>query len=308
MIIYRLPNADYRYKLTVSGVDKVIVGDIIGLYTEYLPVEFGIDGWEGGFVDLSAYGNYDRSLVVTTHNYSGDILTEEFVEIVRPYVIAPASMTSDEKIDFYAKERIARTIVDSLTGGFYFKREMVAYESLGGDVIPLQQNIVRIIRAYENGTKVFDALDPSFENTKVFGISPDRTSIIVHSGEYVNRRYGESTTPKWAPSDYLYATYDSVDMAMAYYAGEFPKGTDYIFDVEMGYRHLPSDISVAVEMLIASGSCTDQYLNRYITEYDTDQYRIKYAKDSGTGTGNRQVDMILAKYINTSGHIRAGVM
>ena len=153
----------------------------------------------------------------------------------------------------------------------------------------------------------FDVTSASFEHTKLFFISSDRSSIIAHTGQ-VNRIAGNSSRAGWAPSDYTRETYDSIDMSRPYTSGSFPKGFDYVLDVLQGYAYLPSEITTATNLLINSGQCTDQYLNRYITEYDTDQYRIKYSKEALDGTGNRQVDMILAPFVNSNGAIRAGVM
>lgn len=305
--IYRLPNTDYRYKIEVPNVDTVVVGDIVGYFTDYVPVVVDLD-WGGSYIDLSSFSLQDRILTIDAFDINGNVLFEDTVEIVRPYASPPSDTAEADIAVFYEKETIARTIIDNITGGFYFNRKLVSYESSGGDVIPLQDNITRILRAWENGELMFDVLNTSFINTKTFAISTDRTSIVVNSGGYVNREAGKSSKPKWSPSDYLYETYDSIDISFPYYAGTFPSGNDYVFDVEVGYKYLPTDITIATNLLIQSNQCTDQYLNRYITEYDTDQYRIKYNLAAFSGTGNYMVDSILAKYTKGSGVIKAGVL
>lgn len=304
--LYRIPGTDYRYKIDATGVDKIVVGDVIGLFTDYAPIGFDVD-WDSSYIDLAPFSNQDRTVTISAYNAVGDLLFEQAVEIVRPYATPPIGATEAEVTDFYAKESIARTVIDSLTGGFYLRRKMIGYESMGGDIIPLKDNIIKIFRVWENGRLAFDVTSASFEHTKLFFISSDRSSIIAHTGQ-VNRIAGNSSRAGWAPSDYTRETYDSIDMSRPYTSGSFPKGFDYVLDVLLGYVYLPSEITTATNLLINSGQCTDQYLNRYITEYDTDQYRIKYSKEALDGTGNRQVDMILAPFINSNGAIRAGVM
>lgn len=304
--LYRIPGTDYRYKIDATGVDKIVVGDVIGLFTDYTPIGFDVD-WDSSYIDLAPFSNQDRTVTISAYNAVGDLLFEQAVEIVRPYATPPIGATEAEVTDFYAKESIARTVIDSLTGGFYLRRKMIGYESMGGDIIPLKDNIIKIFRVWENGRLAFDVTSASFEHTKLFFISSDRSSIIAHTGQ-VNRIAGNSSRTGWAPSDYTRETYDSIDMSRPYTSGSFPKGFDYVLDVLQGYAYLPSEITTATNLLINSGQCTDQYLNRYITEYDTDQYRIKYSKEALDGTGNRQVDMILAPFINSNGVIRAGVM
>ena len=304
--LYRIPGTDYRYKIDATGVDKIVVGDVIGPFTDYAPSGFDVD-WDGSYIDLAPFSNQDRTVTISAYNAVGDLLFEQAVEIVRPYATPPIGATEAEVTDFYAKESIARTVIDSLTGGFYLRRKMIGYESMGGDIIPLKDNIIKIFRVWENGRLAFDVTSASFEHTKLFFISSDRSSIIAHTGQ-VNRIAGNSSRAGWAPSDYTRETYDSIDMSRPYTSGSFPKGFDYVLDVLQGYAYLPSEITTATNLLINSGQCTDQYLNRYITEYDTDQYRIKYSKEALDGTGNRQVDMILAPFINSNGAIRAGVM
>lgn len=304
--LYRIPGTDYRYKIDATGVDKIVVGDVIGPFTDYAPIGFDVD-WDSSYIDLAPFSNQDRTVTISAYNAVGDLLFEQAVEIVRPYATPPIGATEAEVTDFYAKESIARTVIDSLTGGFYLRRKMIGYESMGGDIIPLKDDVIKIFRVWENGRLAFDVTSASFEHTKLFFISSDRSSIIAHTGQ-VNRIAGNSSRTGWAPSDYTRETYDSIDMSRPYTSGSFPKGFDYVLDVLQGYAYLPSEITTATNLLINSGQCTDQYLNRYITEYDTDQYRIKYSKEALDGTGNRQVDMILAPFINSNGAIRAGVM
>jgi hypothetical protein len=78
----------------------------------------------------------------------------------------------------------------------------------------------------------------------------------------------------------------------------FPQGTDYLFFLETGYRVIPYDIQDATRMLINDISCGKlEYFKRYITDYSTDQFKIRIDSSALSGTGNILVDKILDKYI-----------
>ena len=171
--LYRIPGTDYRYKIDATGVDKIVVGDVIGLFTDYAPIGFDVD-WDSSYIDLAPFSNQDRTVTISAYNAVGDLLFEQAVEIVRPYATPPIGATEAEVTDFYAKESIARTVIDSLTGGFYLRRKMIGYESMGGDIIPLKDDVIKIFRVWENGRLAFDVTSASFEHTKLFFISHDR--------------------------------------------------------------------------------------------------------------------------------------
>jgi hypothetical protein len=72
---------------------------------------------------------------------------------------------------------------------------------------------------------------------------------------------------------------------------------DYRITVEHGYTTVPSDIVRATEMLIHDIECGKlDYYKRFISSYNTDQFRIQFDKGLFEGTGNIIVDKILSKY------------
>jgi hypothetical protein len=77
----------------------------------------------------------------------------------------------------------------------------------------------------------------------------------------------------------------------------FPNGYDYKFILESGYPSVPSDIARAATLLIDDIKCGRiDYYQRYITSYNTDQFRLQFDKRLFEGTGNIVVDKILSKY------------
>jgi hypothetical protein len=85
-----------------------------------------------------------------------------------------------------------------------------------------------------------------------------------------------------------------------YYPIAFPRGYDYIFIVDAGFKAVPPDVEIAIKMLIEDIKCgKNDYYNRFITEYSTDQFDIKFAPQFLEGTGNMIVDKILSNYKGT---------
>jgi hypothetical protein len=77
----------------------------------------------------------------------------------------------------------------------------------------------------------------------------------------------------------------------------FPKGYDYTFVLDVGYKAVPPDVEIAATMLIEDLKCNrNEYYQRFITQYSTDQFNIKFAPEFLKGTGNLIVDKILDGY------------
>jgi hypothetical protein len=67
--------------------------------------------------------------------------------------------------------------------------------------------------------------------------------------------------------------------------------------LEHGYKKIPNDIVRAAELLIEDISCGKlDYYKRYVSDYNTDQFKIKFDTRVFEGTGNILVDKILSKY------------
>lgn len=85
-----------------------------------------------------------------------------------------------------------------------------------------------------------------------------------------------------------------------FYPISFPRGTDYIFIVDAGFKAVPPDVEIAIKMLIEDIKCgNNDYYNRFVTQYKTDQFDIKFAPQFLEGTGNMIVDKILSNYKGT---------
>lgn len=82
-----------------------------------------------------------------------------------------------------------------------------------------------------------------------------------------------------------------------YVGTAFPRGYDYTLVLDVGYKGVPPDVEQAAMMLIEDLKCgNNDYYKRFVTQYKTDQFDIKFAPQFLEGTGNLIVDKILDGY------------
>ena len=237
-------------------------------------------------VSITLPSQYDGIYEVTVDD-------EEYVyEIVRPYVDPNTKGTTASEISEYAKdEELARAIIDSIiTEGFYYKKAVIQTSGFGTDYLPLWADAKKVLKVYENNVLIYDASDAaSFE--RQFAITKDKTAIVETAVGAINRAEGAKLLIPIASSDQ-----DVID----YYSRGFARTADYIIIVEEGYKRLPGDIVRAAELLVEDISCGKlEYYKRYIEDYNTDQFKLKFNSGVFEGTGNIIVDKILSKYLKS---------
>ena len=234
-------------------------------------------------VSVSLPSRYDNSYIILVDD------KEVFVEVVRPYVDPKSMATSASEIAEYSKnEELARAIIDSvIRDGFYYKKELVEQSGLGADYLPVWSRAQKLLKLFENNVLIFDSLDPSSFPVS-YGMSDDKTAVTILSSDIINRDQGAQIVIPQAESD-------SWDLVYGYRG--FPKGFDYTMILESGYQEVPSDIVRATQILIEDISCGKMdYYKRYVSDYNTDQFKIKFDQKVFDGTGNILVDKILSKY------------
>lgn len=234
-------------------------------------------------VDIPLPSSYDGQYIVSVDN------RQVLADIVRPYVDPNTKAETASEISEYARnEEMARAIIDSvIPEGFYYQKRVIETTGLGNDYIPFWLDVKKILKVYENNVLVFDAENP--ENyEKSFEISQDNTAMIQSASTLVNRSESSPLILPAAGSDWLDVKYE--------FRG-FPKTFDYRIVVEAGYLEIPSDIVRAAELLTDDIACGKMdYSSRYVSEYNTDQFKLKFDKRVFEGTGNIVVDKILSKY------------
>ena len=253
------------------------------------------------------FTKYDDSYYLVVYQGSVDqdsIVVEDNLEIKRPYVNPNKLASTASEVAEYAKhERIARAIIDSITGGFYYKVEWLDKTGQGTDYLPIWDRTYKILKAYENSSLVYDVtLEEPILGEWSYELTKDKTAIMKNTatpGLIGNRSEQKGLNLHVAPSD-SFNVYDTDYSENAYTfstGAAFPEGWDYLFLLETGYKVVPHDIYEAALMLIDDISCGKiDYYKRYVTSYNTEQFRVQFDKTVLDGTGNMLVDKILDKY------------
>jgi hypothetical protein len=312
-VTYTVPDANTDYILVIEDVPEQ--REIEEFITSNANSQL-VYSLTGDFV------KYDKSYALSIYEDidgdRGDIVVEDNLEVVRPYVNPATLATSGTATDIAAYteyENLARLMIDSITGGFYYDRTYLEVVGQGTDYIPLWKRTHKILKAYENAELVYDLSDtingPALKEYNYL-ITKDKTAITkdpVESTDAINRAERRYAKIPVAPSDSisLFDTEDSGNVQTIVPAAAFAEGADYIILLETGYKVVPVDITDATKMLIEDIKCGKlDYYKRYVNKYSTDQFKIEYDKRMIEGTGNIMVDKILDKYVETI--IRPGVL
>jgi hypothetical protein len=283
MEILRVPpyaNIPVTYTVPTSVVDEdvtVTVTDLADLSISTLEFD---ELSTGDTVTINLPGRYDSDYRVEVI-IDGDIVSDTTYEIVRPYVNPTTKGDTASDISAYAdNEELARAIIDSIVGeGFYYRKKVLNFTGTGSDYLPIWDDVKKVLTVYENNKLVTD---------RQYEVTSDKTAIVEKSTDNINRA---ESAPLVLPA----ASSDSLDPQFIYRG--FGKTWDYRITVEYGHTSVPSDIVKATEMLVHDIECGKlDYYKRFISSYNTDQYRIQFDKGLFEGTGNILVDKILSKY------------
>lgn len=247
-------------------------------------------GSTGDNLSISLPARYDTDYSIELRDSSNNIIAAETYELRRPYSSSDAELAS-EKAEYAQYEEISRAVIDSIVKqGFYYTKHTIEYSGLGGDFVPLWVDAKKILQVYENNVLVYDVND--LDNaTRKYEITKDKSAIVEVYDGTINRMQSH---PNYLPA----SNSDLLDMNYSYRG--FPKGFDYRIVLEVGYTTVPADIKKASAMLTDDISCGRlEYYKRYINDYNTDQFKLKFDSRSFDGTGNILVDKILTKYAKT---------
>lgn len=296
---YDVPSSDTLHIVEIKDKDR---NDTLGEY------EIESNASSKVIIELSGeFSQYDDSYSLVIYEEVKDqdrVVVEDNLEIKRPYVNPNKLGTTASEIAEYAQyERIARAIIDSITGGFYYQVNWFDQSGQGTDYLPIWEKVYKILKAYENSSLVYDSsADPAYIGEWSYALTKDKTAIVKTSsteGLINNRSEQKGLNLPIAPSD-SFNVYDTDYSENAYTfstGAAFPEGWDYLFLLETGYKVVPHDIYEAAFMLIEDVKCGKiDYYKRYVTAYNTEQFKIQFDKTVLDGTGNMLVDKILDKY------------
>jgi len=311
-VTYTVPTASTDYVVLIKDSDRDIIR-----------VEENVESNASSIITLELpeyFSKYDESyhleiyeaIYVTgqTDPNLGDIVVEDNLNIERPY-INPSTLgtTASEIKEYEGYESLARAIIDTVTGGFYYETSYMETVGQGTDYMPLWEKAYKILKVYENAELVYDVDDtdgPALGDWNYL-ITKDKSAITkdpVAAVDALNRSERKPARMALAASDsiFMFDTEDSGNTLTVQPGVVFGQGVDYIFLLETGYRVVPIDIQDATSMLINDIKCGKlDYYKRYVSSYSTDQYRLQFDKGLFEGTGNLLVDKILDKYITNIG-------
>jgi hypothetical protein len=251
----------------------------------------------GDDLEIFLPGRYDNKYRVEFFKIIDSVETtiyEEYYELIRPYVDPNTLGTTASEISEYTTlELVARSMIDTFVPeGFYNKKITIVGTGNGSDYFSLWEKVYRIFKVYENNVLVYDRSTPNL-NEYQYVITSDKTAIQRVREDVLELNRYESTAQNLpvASGDLGYYGYEGIS---------FPSGYDYTFVVDHGYITVPADIEHAAKLLIEDLKCGKlDYYKRYVTSYNTDQFRIQFDKAMLSGTGNFLVDRILDKYVKT---------
>ena len=248
----------------------------------------------GDNIGISLPGRYDNNYRVEIFTVDDDeeLIHEEYYELIRPYVDPNTlATTASEIAEYKILELVARSMIDTFVPeGFYNKKITIVGTGNGSDYFSLWEKVYRIFKVYENNVLVYDRSVPDLGDYQ-YAITPDKTAIQRVRPDVLELNRYESTAQNLpvASGDLGYYGYEGIS---------FPSGYDYTFVVDHGYLNVPEDVEYAAKLLIEDVKCGKlDYYKRYITAYNTDQFRIQFDKSMLNGTGNFLVDKILEKYV-----------
>lgn len=281
---WNLPDANYDYIVYVEDLvdhsieETEITSSSSGIVTYTLP---------------AAKVQFDRQFLIRFYDTEHEhIIYESNLDIIRPYTNPnDLGTTASEIADFKRWELIARSIIDTYTGiGFYNHKSILQTKGSNADYLPVWRDANRVLKVYENNVLIYDIDDPTAYADE-FKITLDNSAIYrIESGE-ANRIA--------SPTIKLPASRGDIATGIFNY-GTFPERYDYLFVLDEGYRAIPADVEKATIMLIDDLKCGRlDYYQKYVTSYNTDQFRIQFDKKMLEGTGNMIVDKMLDKYMKS---------
>lgn len=281
---WNLPDANYDYIVYVEDLvdhsieETDITSDSNGVVTYTLPI---------------TKVQFDRQFLIRFYDSEHEhIIYESNLDVVRPYADPNTlGVTASEIADYKKHELIARAIIDSYTQiGFYNHKSILQVQGNGLDYMPVWRDANRVLKVYENNVLIYD-IDTPDENVFDYKVTLDNSAIIkVFTGQTDIISTQRPQLPI-SRGDYVY---DSRNY------GTFVRGSDYLFVLDEGFRAIPPDVEKAAVMLIDDLKCGKlDYYQKYVTSYNTDQYRIQFDKKMLEGTGNLIVDKILDKYMKS---------
>jgi hypothetical protein len=243
---------------------------------------------------------FDRDFLFRVYDLLGEIVIDSNLTVYRPYIDPNMLGTTATEIAEYKElEIIARAIIDSYLGvsggGFYNHKLVIQQVGQGTDYFPIWHDSNRVLKVYENDVLVFDVEDTETVWDYTYKVTLDNSSVYrFATATPLNTEYGRM---EYNPTRIPTAIGDLGFYGRSGQGVSFPEGYDYIIILDAGYKAIPPDVELATKYLIEDIKCgNNDYWKRFITQYNTEQFDVKFAPQFLEGTGNLIVDKILSNY------------
>jgi len=283
MEIFRTP----PYPLVVPFSNLSVSTDhLLSLYNSRTEFKVTVSATSSGSGDIAfslpeSIGDYDdeyRGLVHEGTTESDPVVASDNVRVIRPYLIpADIAPVVGDVPNYTRFERLARMQIDNIVGGFYHQKKVLDLQGMGNDKLTVGQRATKVLGVTCNNVVVYDSGLPDVDNEELYALSADHQNVIRLEAEGNNLAEG---------------------FELGRNGATFPKGWDFKVTIESGWPYVPQDIKDATLLLIEDMACmTPNYLNKYVREYETKDFRVDIHRPAFAGTGNLMVDQVLAKYL-----------
>lgn len=298
---FNVPEPKTNYLVVIEDiVDHIEVAALFRESDEFSKISISVGD------ELSQYDRVYDVVFYSLDEFGNRAFTEaeDSLEVTRPYVDVRQMVTTATEIKEYQQyERIARALIDSVCGGFYFDKKYIEIQGNDTDYLSLWDHTYKIIKVWENSVLVWDRDEtPQALEDYNYVLIKDKSAIIknpVQTEREIVRSASKPSSIMIAESD-SFNMFDTEDSGLTFTVSpgvSFPSKNNYVFLVEDGWKIVPSDIQDATMLLIEDLKCGKlEYFKRHVDAYSTDQFRIQFNKNQFDGTGNIIVDRILDKY------------
>jgi hypothetical protein len=322
-ISYILPRSkvqydrDFLFKVTDSS-GEIVVDDNLSVYRPYVnPNNLGttVDEiaeykkWE--IVARSLMDNYlnstadfyNHKLVIVKEGQGGDYfpIWHNVNKVLKVY---------ENNVLVYNAEDVAITIATqtpTVSSGTVTLTTSSAHGFEIGDVVTISAVVPTGYRGTFVVTAVPTTTSFSFANSTTGNITT--AGSVIRIWEYEYKTLLDNSAIARVEANGTYNRYESTPLRLPAASGDlglysgggsyvaFAEGSDFTFILDAGYKTIPPDIERAATILVEELKCgTNDYYKRFVSEYSTDQFDIKFAPQFLEGTGNMLVDKILNNY------------
>lgn len=237
-----------------------------------------------------------------------EIVVDSNLTVYRPYIDPNMLGNTEQEIAEYKElEIVARKIIDSYCeDGFYNHKLVVQQVGQGTDYFPLWHETNRVLKVYENDILVYDVEDTETQWEYTYKVMLDNSAIYRYPANIGDNQF-EFNRLEYNPTRTPTAIGDLGFYGRSGQGVAFPRGYDYTFVLDAGFKAVPPEIELATKYLINDIKNNDNdYYKRFITQYQTDQFTVKFDPRVLGGTGNLLVDKILDNYKGKS--LKPGLM